>query len=211
MQSKIKSVIIAVVTVILCMVIIAMGTLSLIRDGTKSFNHLEAGVLDVSLTRTHLISRAIGADGTLQDSLPSTERVRFDIPTKEKIFGPQQEAFIVPGTYFEATMEIANNGNVAFDYSVHIISDINSNHLAEQLFITVNGDVENGRYLKDIIDNNWDILSGSFASDDKSTDTFTVRLEFIDTDSATNNLAQTKKVSFDLVVTATQTVDPSDN
>lgn len=205
MQSKIKSVIIIVVTIILCMVVITAGTLSLFTDGTKVTNHLEAGTLDATLTRISLDSRTIGNDGVLRTNDTDSSTVDFTEPTDENVFGSYQDAYIVPGTYYEATLVLKNNGNIAFDYTVDLTTS-SENDLADQLKVIVNGDEQNAKTLKQFKEDGWGILNGRLTTQDTEV-TFTVKLVFLELDNNVNNLAQTLKADFDLHVTATQAVD----
>lgn len=205
MQSKIKSVIIIVVTIILCMIVITAGTLSLFTDGSKVTNHLEAGTLDVTLTRVMLDTRTIGADGVLRTNPTDNSTVNFSDPTNENVFGSYQSAYIVPGTFYEATLVLKNNGNIALDYTVDLTTS-SENALAEQLLVVVNGDEDGAKTLKEFKEDGWGILSGRLTTSDKET-TFTVKLVFLELEDAVNNQAQTKKADFDLHVTAVQAVD----
>lgn len=201
--------------ILLCMSIIIGMTYALFTDSVSVKNHLKAGNLDITLTRTNLKYSVLNEDGELAVT-EVTDDYNFTASTNENIFGiDATDIRIVPGSYFDADMEIANNGNVAFTYSVGIQLIGNSNALAEQLQVTVThpDGTTTTKKLSELADG-LSIATGKMKVTDAS-QSFSVKVEFIDDVVANanlatgetpmdNDLAQTQSAVFDLVVTAVQ-------
>lgn len=193
--------------ILVCMSIIVGMTYALFTDNVVVENHLKAGNLDVTLKRTSLEYVVLDDDGllkvtTVNDELDFTER------TEDNVFGiDSTDVRIVPGSYFEATLEVGNNGSTAFDYNVEIKLEGESNSLAEQLkvIVTHNDGSTTEKMLSEIADG-LSISAGSMKSSDNA-QSFKVKVEFIDV--AYNNDAQDLSCVFDLVVSATQATTQS--
>lgn len=193
--------------ILVCMSIIVGMTYALFTDNVVVENHLKAGNLDVTLKRTSLEYAVLDDDGllkvtTVNDELDFTER------TEDNVFGiDSADVRIVPGSYFEATLEVGNNGSTAFDYNVEIKLEGESNSLAEQLkvIVTHNDGSTTEKMLSEITDG-LSISAGSMKSSDNA-QSFKVKVEFIDV--AYNNDAQDLSCVFDLVVSATQATTQS--
>lgn len=193
--------------ILVCMSIIVGMTYALFTDNVVVENHLKAGNLDVTLKRTSLEYAVLDDDGllkvtTVNDELDFTER------TDDNVFGiDSTDVRIVPGSYFEATLEVGNNGSTAFDYNVEIKLEGESNSLAEQLkvIVTHNDGSTTEKMLSEIADG-LSISAGSMKSSDNA-QSFKVKVEFIDV--AYNNDAQDLSCVFDLVVSATQATTQS--
>lgn len=193
--------------ILVCMSIIVGMTYALFTDNVVVENHLKAGNLDVTLKRTSLEYAVLDDDGllkvtTVNDELDFTER------TEDNVFGiDSTDVRIVPGSYFEATLEVGNNGSTAFDYNVEIKLEGESNSLAEQLkvIVTHNDGSTTEKMLSEIADG-LSISAGSMKSSDNA-QSFKVKVEFIDV--AYNNDAQDLSCVFDLVVSATQATTQS--
>ena len=161
--------------------------------------------LDVELIRTNLEYRVLNSTGYLETTTLSEKTSFTDTSSaQQNIFGMTNAAdyLIAPGSYFEATMQIVNNGNVAFDYSIGIQLSGDANALAEQLRVTLthpNGDVTTK--LLSELSGGLSINAGEMAVGDTA-QSFTVRIEFLDV--TENNSAQTKTAVFDLTVSAVQ-------
>ena len=201
--------------ILLCMSIIVGMTYALFTDSVSVNNHLKAGNLDITLTRTNLEYSVLNEDGELAVT-EVTDDYNFTASTNENVFGiDAKDIRIVPGSYFDADMEIANNGNVAFTYSVGISLIGDSNALAEQLQVTVThpDGTTTTKKLSDLA-GGLSIATGKMKVTDAS-QSFSVKVDFIDdvvananlTDGETpmdNDLAQTQSAVFDLIVTAVQ-------
>ena len=189
--------------ILLCMMIIAGMTFALFTDSKRMSNHLRAGDLEVTLTRTYLEYSVLDANGKLAVT-KNTQSVNFTNSTKENVFGVDaKDLFIVPGSYFKAKMKVSNVGNVAFNYDVGIQLAGKSNALAEQLQVTVtraDGSSVTARLSE--MANGFTIQAGELIRGAGSQE-FTVEVRFID-DTSINNAAQTQLSVFDLYVTAVQ-------
>ena len=115
---------------------------------------------------------------------------------------------VVPGSYFEAKLEIKNNGNVAFEYRCEIILNQAVNELSKQVVVTIT-DSNNAVSIMNLSDisNGYTFKLGEM-NNNVLTDSFTIRLEFLDDAKnnleVDNNLAKNQELSFDLVVEAVQ-------
>ena len=95
--------------ILLCMSIIVGMTYALFTDSVSVKNHLKAGNLDITLTRTNLEYSVLNEDGELAVT-EVTDDYNFTDSTNENVFGiDAKDIRIVPGSYFDADMEIANN------------------------------------------------------------------------------------------------------
>lgn len=189
--------------VLLCMTIIVGVSYALFTDSKRMSNHLRAGDLEVSLTRTSLEYSILDADGKLAVA-KDDQTVDFTEITQENVFGVTSERiFIAPGSFFKATMQVANIGNVAFTYDVGIQLANESNALAEQLqvIITRADGTSVSTTLSELADGatiqGGELLAGA------NSQSFTVEVRFID-DTSINNAAQTQLSVFDLYVNAVQ-------
>ena len=221
-MKKFRTLFVAIATIMLSFAVLAGGTFALFTEEHKITNHMQAGTLKIDLTRTHLRSTVLNANGELvvaedPSDVPFSGE-DYDSQAHPNLFDIDDDVLLVPTCWYEATLEITNNSNIEFTSSVDIIFDDEDsrNELADQLILTVMytdgtqpvqmtlGDVpEGGLPLKDFAD----VSSRSFS--------FIVKIEFIDTDAddyngtQVNNKAQGQNVYFDLVVKATQaTVAP---
>lgn len=208
--------------IMLCICIIAGMSYALFTDSVSVGNHLQAGNLNVTLTRTNLKYSVLNDDGELA---VTTVEDDLDLTTSNatNVFGiDSTDIRIVPGSYFDADLEIKNAGNTAFNYSISIKLLGDSTDLAEQLKVIVTH--PNGTTTEKMLSE----LAGGLSIDTgkmKVGDTaqsFSVRVEFVDdvdynedlTDDderMNNNAAQNDSAVFDLVVTAVQATTQSGN
>ncbi len=191
--------------ILLCMCIIVGMSYALFSDSVSVKNHLQAGTLDITLTRTNLVYNVLGDDGFLSET-EVTDDINFTDGISENVFGiDSKDIRIVPGSYFDADMEISNNGNVAFSYSVKIKLAEESNSLAEQLRVTVThpDNTTTTKLLSELTGTGLDIAVGEMTAQDSS-QKFSVRVDFVNLNSEINNSAQSETTSFDLIVTAVQ-------
>lgn len=199
--------------ILLCTCIIAGMSYALFTDSVSVQNHLKAGSLDVTLKRTDLTYCVLNADGELAETTV-TEALDLTTSTDENVFGIQSaDIRIVPGSYFDATLEIANAGNTAFVYYIGLQLLGDSNALAEQLKVVLThpDGTQTEKRLSELA-NGLSIEAGRMQVGDRAQQ-FQVRVEFLDDvaynanqPEATmdNDLAQTQSAVFDLVVTAVQ-------
>jgi predicted ribosomally synthesized peptide with SipW-like signal peptide len=195
------------------MTIIVGMTWALFTDTQKVTNHLQAGDLSITLKRTELTKTTLNAQGKLVTSAPDTTTKSFSNPTDENVFGIVEGEKIVPGTKYQASMQIENNSDVAFGYWIEIVCTDKTNgaDLAKQLKVTVNTGADASASVNDGLtvgsSSNYvgELIIGATAE-------FTVTVEFLDSFVAENNidhndLAQGENLSFDLVVHAVQATD----
>ncbi len=200
--------------ILLCLAMIIGMTYALFTDKEIVKNHLQAGNMEITLERTSLTSTSLNADGYLETVTDNTVK-DFTNNAEENVFG-LDGTVIVPGCEYTADMKITNNSqkaksSVAFAYWLEIdYQSADTVALANQLRITVT--TEDGEHeirLKDGLElgsakNPVGILDVT----ENNTDTFTVRMEFLDdTDeslSIDNDDAQGESVEFDLIVHAVQ-------
>ncbi|MBG0762313.1 hypothetical protein IY230_01645 [Acholeplasma laidlawii] len=202
MGSKIKVLIASAFAIVGAAALIVAGTYALFSDSISIDNHLQAGTLKVKLERTSLkwaeLNPVTGylveqTDNEVKDFTKSSTLT-------ENVFGLEDEVLVVPNSFYEATLKLSNNGSVAFDYTVKIVLTSNSNALAEQLKVTVDGDTVNAKLLSD---GETILVSGTMDKTvSNSAKSFTIRIEFINQND--NNDAQDLTVDFDLIVTAIQ-------
>lgn len=205
-KSKVKTLLIACVTIMLCAAMIIGGTYALWSDNVTVNNHLTAGTLKVklervSLTKTYLDSQT----GYLTTSEPDTTVVDFSGSTTENVFGLSNYATedvekIVPGAEYEARLKITNNGDVAFTYEIIIVLKTASNELAEQLKVYVDG--EDKGYLSEFINDGQAVVEQQAMAKTDLAKEFTVKLAFEDL--SANNDAKEQSAEFDLLVKAVQ-------
>lgn len=199
-KSKIKTMLLASVMIMLCAAMIVGGTYSLWTGNVTVENHLVAGSLDAQLGRTGLAKYTLNEKGGLSE-VEDKNYVDFSGSTPENVFGLGKDEKVVPCSYFEARLNLKNNGTVAFDFTVSIKLNGQTNALAEQLKVTVNGK-ELGALSEFVEGSKLAVIhSGTLANNSNSE--FTVRITFID-DTNVNNNAKEQKLSFDLIVDAIQ-------
>ena len=226
-----RSVLLAVMVIVLCLSLIAGGTYALFSDSVKFSNHLEAGKMDLTLTRTTLTRTELGANGMLvvnEVQKNTDDPVDFsDTNTNSaNIFGIADGVIVVPCSKYEATMKITNDSaksSTAFGYYLEIVFDKATNDaFASQLRVTVTPDgmAPIVRYVN-ATDN---IINGNTTTDtdgyikvlelgQKNSHTFNVAVEFVDDETVKdangnktfiNNDVKGETVKFDIVVHAVQ-------
>lgn len=207
MTKKKRSVLLSVMTLALCLALIASGMYALFSDEVRLTNHLQAGKLDITLTRKSLTTKSIDpATGSLADT-EQIKDVDFSNPTNKNVFDITDDTLIVPGSFYSAVMQISNNSDVAFGYWIEIVFDGTVDlTLAKQLKITVStsdGEKSISTTLdksKGLIGEETDpieILATSGSA------LFTISVEFTDL-GLDNDLAQNKSFEFDVIVHAVQ-------
>ena len=214
MSKRTRAVLLATVTLMLCISLIAAGTYALFTDDVKLTNHLQAGDLSITLKRTELVKTTLDTSGYLVENTVQSATdaaVNFTNSTRENVFGIEVNEKVVPGSKFVAKMQIENQSDVAFGYWIEIIckDKTKGEDLAKQVKITVN----TGADKSDFVGNGLTVKGANDSYIDQlaigATATFTVTLEFLDSAIASNNieennLAQGEELDFDLVVHAVQ-------
>lgn len=208
-----RALLVSASVILLCMTIIVGMTWALFTDTQKVNNHLQAGDLSITLKRTELTKTTLNAQGKLVTSAPDTTTKNFSNPTDENVFGIVEGEKIVPGTKYQASMQIENHSDVAFGYWIEIVCTDKTNgaDLAKQLKVTVNtgsdasASVNDGLTVGSSSNYVGELIIGATAE-------FTVTVEFLDSFVAENgighnDLAQGDSLSFDLVVHAVQATD----
>jgi len=206
MAKKAKVVLMACLSVVMCVAIIAVGTYAYFTDQVKVTNHLQAGTLDVTLSRIYLEYNALDDSGFLTAGTDDT-KVDFTDATSKNVFGLEPNDLVVPGSSYTSTMEINNRGSVAASYWIEIkLADGIDEELASQLRVEVYIEGQSqpqGGAVGDVSIGSQSAPVGEVKAG--KTQTFKVKVSFVDDDSI-NNLAEGKQVSFDLIVKAAQAV-----
>lgn len=214
MSKRTRAVLVATITMMLCIALIAAGTYALFTDTVNLTNHLQAGDLSITLKRTELVKTTLNASGYLVDDTVQSATdtpVNFTNSTRENVFGIETDEKVVPGSKFVAKMKLENESDVAFGYWIEIVckDKTKGEDLAKQVKITVSTSADRSDFVGNglIVKGANDGYLGELAIG--ATATFTVTLEFLDSAVANNNieennLAQGEKIDFDLVVHAVQ-------
>lgn len=203
-KRKVRTLLMSCVMMLLCVAMIVGGTFALWSDSAKVENHLTAGTLKVKLERISLTKTYLDNEtGYLVTNGPDTTIVNFTNTNtaNANVFGINSGEKVVPCSEYEATLKLSNNGDVAFSYDVIIKLTSESNALAEQLKIYIDGE-DKGTLDEYVVDGKAVIATQTMAKNDAAKE-FTVKVEFINDDSV-NNDAQSKEVKFDLLVKAVQ-------
>ena len=205
MTKRKRSLIMSVLTLLLCVALFAAGTYALFSDEVVLTNHLQAGTLDITLTRTSLLKNELDNNTGFLVTKENPEDVDFSGETKRNVFDIiEGTTLIVPGCWYSAEMQISNNSDVAFNYWLEVVFDDKDNlALADQLkvtLITKNGKTEGKLSEIAALISNEKKPVGVLAK--KASELFTIRVEFEDL--KTNNSAKKQSLSFDVVVHAVQ-------
>ena len=202
MSKRMRVLLLSMVTLLLGVALVVGGTFALFSDQATVNNHLAAGELKVGLFRTSYTQYVLGTDGRMTETTDATTRV--DLRTDNaKLFVAEKA---VPTSYYSATIEVSNLGNVAFDYGARVVwTDDTENDedqiIAEQIRITVTvGTTQKAQFTLAECTGN-DVALGSILAG-HAAQSFVVKAEFLNDES--NNEAMTATVDFDLQVYATQ-------
>jgi len=209
MTAKKRSLILSVLTLMLCVALFAVGTYALFSDEVELKNHLEAGKLNITLTRTHLLSNSLDEQTGDFVHKENPEDIDFTGENKRNVFDIiKDRTLIIPRCWYMAEMKISNNSDVTFGYWLEIVFDNKDNlALADQLKITIvteAGTTEgslselSGKDVGHIGDERAPI--GTLAVTES--EIFTLKVEFEDRED--NNAAKKQSVSFDVIVHAVQ-------
>lgn len=210
-----KTLVVAAIAIILCLLLMVTGTYALFSDDATVSNHLQAGTLEVSMTRTKLVKNALDEKGYLSET--TDEEPLTILPTTDdasvNLFGMDENDVIVPGCFYEATVEITNGGSVAFNYYIEIVGSEDFDEAwANQLAISLclldeEGNEIEGKEAVGYVGAEDITIGGSdnpvgVMEANATAQSFKIRLEFVD--SNMNNDVQGKALTFDFVVHAVQ-------
>ena len=213
-----RALLISSAVILLCMSIIVGMTYALFTDNVTQNHHLQAGKLDITLTRTRLESTYLDTTtGRLVEATPNTVRTDFSntSSTDANVFGmtPGVSTLVVPQCEYTVNMEISNNSDVAFNYWVEVVyKDADGNTLdkndefAKQVSVTL---VRGQNTFSDEV---YDELNVGAEDDPIATveksgkDNFTLTVKFEDL--SDNNDVMEANIKFDIVVHAVQVEAP---
>ena len=198
---KFKALLISVVTLAVMSLIALGGTFALFTDDVTLNTHLKAGNLNVTLTRTNLVSEVLNTDTGFIKKVTNTDDVDFSGNTTKNVFDVTSDTLIVPGSKFTAEMQLENKSGVAFNYWIEIVIKSAKNELSEQLKVTVTTDSECSATIADGVKIGSETQpAGTLAKGEK--ELFYVVVEYQNLDN--NNDSQGKSVEFDMVIHAVQ-------
>ena len=235
MTKKQRAILLSVVTLMLCLALVAGGTYALFTAEARFTNHLQAGELKVKLERTKLKSFELDPNTGYMMNVENTETVDFTNATAANVFGVTGNALIAPCSEYTATMRITNNGSVAFGYWLQIIfkdgengdpitqAQLDAMDLDEQIEVKLNDQSiilsdgltirgENGGdYVGQLAKAATDDGAGNLSHNLPSSAEFTISIKFLDdrTNSTIgkNNDAMNESLWFDLIIHAVQIPD----
>ena len=213
--------------ILLCAVAIIGMTFALFTDTQNVNHHLRAGDMSITLRRAELVKTALDSTGKLVESKVQSATdpaVDFTDTDDDNVFGIVDGEKLVPGSKYVATMQIANESDVAFKYWIKVEcndADVEK-QLADQLLINVYTDKNRDGVIN--IDSESDegtVAKGVFVGSANDyigmlgineSDTFIVSVEFVDKGygyengvlTSENDGAKKDLVGFDLVVYAVQ-------
>ena len=214
MTKKKRSVLLSVLTFVLCLALVAGGTYALFSDKVTLKNHLQAGTLDITLTRTNLTTTSLSPDTGFLVETENPKDIDFSEPAdlndpnaeNKNVFDITDKTLIVPGCTYTAEMQITNNSDVAFGYWLEIVFDDKADlALADQLNVTVT--TASGTTEKAL-----SAIAGTIGTETaplgvlaKTGSTlFTISVEFLDLKDGANNAAKSQALDFDVIVHAVQ-------
>lgn len=205
-MKKLRALLSAALMIMLSVSIAVAGTYALFSDSVEVTNHLQAGTLELGLTRTKLVKSVPDATTGMPTKTEDATARDFSAATSENVFGIGDEK-IAPGSWYEVEMRVINKGTVAFNYRVAIELDSATTAenlaFAEQLTVYVNGAAEGTKLSDCKIENGKIIVSDKLVQKNATEEKFTVKIVF---NSLAGNAAQGKEVTFDLIVMAEQYV-----
>ncbi len=203
-----RKLLLALLTIAVCLALLAAGTYALFSREFTATNHLVAGNLNITLTRTNLETKTLGANGHLVTSTDPNEK-DFTNADGENIFGLEDGAVIAPGCEFTAALKLTNEGTVAFSYWLEVVVTDGSQGeaLARQLKVKLTEDGKPPR--ESAVGTGFTIGSetdGIGVVLVKESAQFSVSVEFSDLEN--NNEAKGQSLKFDIVIHAIQDANP---
>lgn len=220
-MNKSKAIITTILLALMSAIILVTASVALFSKSVTVENYLQAGTLEVGLARTSLRGQIPDADGVLQQETTSSDRVDL---TAAQTDDENDSVFTfgtsgVPGMWQEATLEIENRGNVAFDYSVAFFftstpeAGSAEERLAGKLLVTVTdaqGNVltDEGTTLAGIIERGALPLGSVIEEGEKQMFCLKVELPLEENvlDDGSGETIMNAKLSFNITVAATQKV-----
>ncbi|MBR3804171.1 MAG: SipW-dependent-type signal peptide-containing protein [Clostridia bacterium] len=204
MGSRMRRLVLSIVTLALTATLIAGATFALFTDEVTFKNHLQAGTLDITLERTSLSYSKLDAEGfQYTETITTPADFSNTNQSEANIFEISDSTRIVPTSFFNAEMRISNHSTVAFNYWIKLDFIEGDATLAEQIKVTVTA--AGGKSHSGIVSTDAEVGSSTNPVGTLkigSQETFTVKVEFVD--DKDNNLAKGKNVKFDLIVYAVQ-------
>jgi len=209
-SKKKRTVLLASITLLLCVSLFAAGTYALFTDTVTLTNHLQAGTLDITLKRTNLTSKTVNPETGFLVSREFPDDVDFSKANDKNVFEIKSDELIVPGCEWNAEMQISNATDVAFGYWIEIDFLEGSDLLAKQLKVAVLPQGASEASESWVFDNS---MVGSETAPVSvlakgASQLFTVKVVFVDDRTAgvdfNNNETMGGKVKFDLIVHAVQ-------
>ncbi len=205
-----KTLLLSMLTLCISTALVVGGTFALFTDNVTVNNHLQAGNLTVGLYRTAYTENALDDNGYLEKTVVQAQDDVID----SNDLNLENELWLfdidnaVPQSYYEADIDVVNEGSVAFDYGMRIVLTNGSDTaLVDQIEITVTyGDEQTKSFILSEYATN-DVGLGILTTEQSGR--FTVNAEFIDHGNAlnnANNAAQNQTVEFYVQVYATQRV-----
>jgi predicted ribosomally synthesized peptide with SipW-like signal peptide len=141
MAKRIRILVTAMATILICVALIAVGSYALFSDTTRVKTHLQAGDLDIKLWRIDLAGKGVDSKGLFDDIIEVDDK-DFTDPSTSNIFDADDK-FIVPGSEYVAEMMISRSAstNVAIgywlDFVVPTVTADADKYLLESLTLTV--------------------------------------------------------------------------
>ena len=213
MRNRSKVLVLASLVIATCLVLITLSTYALFTDTITIGHHLQAGSLNIGLKRTNLKYNYLSSDGYLVD-VENDKIVDFTntLTNDSNIFDINNDTLIVPGSYYQASMQLENKGSVAFIYWIEVvIKDEIASDLASQLKIVVTtydeklNKTKYKAFLKEgLVIGSEETPIGEMGLNDSPIN-FDIKIAFID--STLNNSAQNDSVNFDIIVHAVQKIN----
>ncbi len=206
-MKRLKTIAVSMAALCIATILAIGGTYALFTGKAEVNNHLVAGNLKIGMVQTNLVKRELDTTtGLMKDTTDGTD---VDLVTNGKQVFEYKN--VVPTTAYTSTIEITNEGSVAFEYNARIIWDKGENPsaediaLAEQIEITITvGDKTKTFKLSECYEESSILDLGTFKKNDPK-QIMTVYTEFVNiTDSTENNDAMLGEVSFDIQIDATQ-------
>ena len=202
-----RSVLLSVMTVVLCVTLVAGGSYALFSESVTMTNHLQAGTMDITLMRTELTAVSLDPSTGLLVKVQDGADVNFSAPTARSVFDMTDQTLLVPGSFYQAEMLIANHSDVSFGYWLEIVfSDEEALVLADQLKVTVTSAA--GTKEARLSESAGEIGNASApigVLDKTQQAVFTVSIEFLDL-TGENDAAKSQNLYFDVIVHAVQNV-----
>ncbi len=213
-NKRLRTLLLSAVALCICTVLVMGGVYALFSDEEEVNTHLVAGSLAIGLDRIGYTQNALDENGEMKKTenddiidLTADNTSTFEI----------QNA--VPTASYEAEFQISNKGTTAFEYTLDIVWKVTegadaqkAQALASQLQVTVSstklkeeGSSEEEGKIEFMLDKAKTIDMGHLLKGNK-TDTFKVKVEFVDDDEK-NNSAMSAEIEVDIKVVATQKVD----